>query len=468
MTAADESHLSVDERVARGKRARERAPRSGLSGWAPAPGRPDPVAVLEAQNALRESDLVPVRMGRMAASAFTFYRGGAKIMAADLQHMPRAGLEVQLCGDAHLSNFGVFASPERALVFDLNDFDETLPGPFEYDVLRLAVSFVVAARDNEFDDDTTAVATCIRSYRETMHEFAGMGTLEVWYAHLRAEDLLRALEQAKVKQRRRSIAGVKKVIRKASARDSLAALSKLAEYVDGEFRIVHRPPVVVPLRDLPEAAAWGVDEIDYVVHEEFEAYQNSVQHDLRHLLRSYRIVDVARKVVGIGSVGTHCLIALLEGRDAADPLFLQIKEAGPSVLEDHLDKSAYEHAGERVVRGQTLTQAVSDIFLGWTHGSDSVNDYYWRQLRDMKGSVEIESIAPPGLDLYARVCGGTLARAHARTGDPIALAAYLGKGDAFDRAVVDFAHRYADQNERDHAVMLDAVKSGRLQATPNV
>ncbi len=470
-------HLSVEERRARGKAARERVPPSGHAGWAPANDRPDPVALLEEQNTRREPDLVPVRHGRMMVSPFTFYRGAAKIMAADLKDTPRAGLDVQLCGDAHLSNFGVYASPERELVFDLNDFDETLPGPFEYDVKRLAASFTIAARNNGFSkaDARAATLASVKAYRESMAEFAEMRTMDIWYAHLSEQDLVGAMNaavgSAKGADRKQATTAQKnaeKAARKAHTRDSLQALSKLAELVDGRYRIVSQPPVVVPLRDLSNYIGYSVDQLEEMVHEQFRAYRETLQDDRRQLLERFEWVDMARKVVGVGSVGTRAFIGLLQGRDQQDPLFLQVKEASASVLEDHLPKSRYAQPGERVVQGQRRMQAASDIFLGWTKGAEADRFLYWRQLRDMKGSAVVEAMAPATLAFYARVCGGTLARAHARSGDPVALAAYLGAKAKFDQSIGDFSERYADQNEKDYQAFCDAVGSGRLEAVAGI
>jgi uncharacterized protein (DUF2252 family) len=469
MTPRSVPHPTLDERRTAGKQARERVPRSSLEGWTPADGRPDPVALIEEQNAAREPDLVPVRHGRMMVSPFTFYRGGAKIMAADLRHIPRAGLDVQLCGDAHLSNFGVFASPERTLLFDLNDFDETLPGPFEYDVARLAASFVIAARNNGFESaDARAVATAaVGGYRTSMRSFAQMRTLDVWYARLDAEEVL-ARADAATKSRRKAVERGEKMLQKARTKDSLQALSKLTEVVDGQHRIVSDPPVVVPARDLLATYDISPDEIRPALQGLLRAYRATLTSDRRHLLERFELVDLARKVVGVGSVGTRAWIALLRGRDGDDPLFLQVKEASSSVLEDHLPKSRYRQPGERVVAGQRLMQAASDIFLGWTKGVEYDRFYYWRQLRDMKASTDVESMVPEGMAFYAGICAWTLARAHARSGDPVAIASYLGSGDRFDRAMTDFAERYADQNERDYVAFTDAIRSGRLEAIEGV
>src|SRR5512132_308254 len=471
-------HPSVDDRRARGLEARERAPLSSHTPWAPASHRPDPVGLLEAQNRTREPDLVPVRHGRMLVSPFTFYRGAAKIMAADLAGTPTAGLQVQLCGDAHLSNFGLFASPERELLFGLNDFDETLPGPFEYDVKRLAASFTIAGRNNGFGKVETRAVTLasVTAYREAMAGFAQMGRLEVWYAHLTEEELLEAMRHAakgaKTKKRakaaRRAEKKAEKAAAKARTRDSLQALSKLGELVDGQYRIVSQPPIVVPARDLAATYGLSAEEVERGIHEQFRAYRATLQDDRRQLLERFELVDVARKVVGVGSVGTRAFIALLQGRDQQDPLFLQVKEATASVLEGPLPKSRYRQHGARVVHGQRKMQAASDIFLGWTRGKEANRYLYWRQLRDMKGSALVESLTPPALSFYARTCGWTLARAHARTGDPIAIAAYLGKKDRFDQSITDFCERYADQNERDYQAFSDAIRAGRLQAHENV
>jgi uncharacterized protein (DUF2252 family) len=465
-------HLSVEERRAQGKEARNRTPLASHTGWAPATDRPDPVGLLEEQNVTREPDLVPVRHGRMLVSPFTFYRGTATIMAADLDGTPTAGLQVQLCGDAHLSNFGLFASPERRLLFDLNDFDETLPGPFEYDVKRMAASFTIAARNNGFTKADTRAATLasVAAYREAMAGFAAMGTLAIWYAHLDEDELLQGIRGAaaaapKAKKGKKAARRAEKAVAKAHTRHSLHALSKLGELVDGQYRIVSQPPIVVPARELEATYGVSAETVEGVIHKQYRAYRATLRDDQRQLLERFQMVDMARKVVGVGSVGTRAYIVLLQGRDQQDPLFLQVKEATASVLEGHLPKSRYQQPGERVVRGQRMMQAASDIFLGWTRGQVEVNrSYYWRQLRDMKGSAEVESMAPVALGFYARTCGWTLARAHARSGDPIAIAEYLGEDDQFDRSISNFAKRYADQNEFDHQAFADAIRSGRLEA----
>jgi uncharacterized protein (DUF2252 family) len=495
MTATKIAHPSVSDREAKGLDARDRVPLSGHAGWSPAADRPDPVALLAEQDKAREQDLVPVRHGRMMVSPFTFYRGAAVVMAADLAPTPVAGLQVQLCGDAHLSNFGLFASPERLLLFDVNDFDETLPGPFEYDVKRMAASFTVAGRNNGFAkaDVRAATLASVRAYREAMAGFAPMGTMDIWYARLDEDQLMATIRGAaaetkkEARQAKKAKAGkaekrderdekatektakrAGKIAAKARTRDSLEALSKLGERVNGSYRIVSQPPVVVPARDL--AATYGIspDEVMPVLRDQFRAYRETLQDDRRHLLEQFEIIDAARKVVGVGSVGTRCFIVLLQGRDAQDPLFLQVKEAVASVLEPYAGKSRYRQHGARVVAGQRLMQAASDIYLGWTKGLDVRRNFYWRQLRDMKGSVDIEAMVPFGLTSYARMCGWTLARAHARSGDPVAIAAYLGQTDAFDTSITSFAERYADQNERDYTEFVNAIKAGRLKAEQGV
>jgi len=504
------AHPSVEDRKAKGLEARDRAELSSHTKWRPAGDRPDPVALLEEQDTTREPDLVPVRHGRMMVSPFTFYRGAAKIMAADLRDTPVAGLEVQLCGDAHLSNFGAFASPERVLLFDVNDFDETLPGPFEYDVKRMAASFEIAARNNGFSkaDARAATLASVRAYREAMGGFAQMGTMDIWYAHLDEDELRagirnvvagtakqektakkaeKADKQAKAPKKTEKRAAkaekadrekekaaktaekrAEKTLAKAHTRDSLQALSKLCEQVDGQYRIVSQPPIVVPARDLAATYGMSSDQVMPAIHEQFRAYRATLQDDRRHLLERFEIVDAARKVVGVGSVGTRAFIVLLQGRDAQDPLFLQIKEATASVLEPYVRRSRYRQHGERVVQGQRMMQAASDIYLGWTKGLDVRRHFYWRQLRDMKGSAVVEGMTPLALTFYARICGWTLARAHARSGDPVAMAEYLGASDAFDKSITDFSERYADQNERDYQEFVTAIRSGRLEAVEGV
>ena len=479
MSVSTIRHLSLDERRAQGLEARGQVDPSSHEGWTPG-GERDPVGWLEEQDATRVPELVPVRHGRMMVSPFTFYRGAARIMAADLEGTPTAGLVCQLCGDAHLSNFGAFASPERTLLFDLNDFDETLPGPFEYDVKRMAASFTIAARNNGFDEaeQRDVTLTAVRSYREAMADFAGMSTLDVWYAR-RSEAELMALANAEVgsrtartksekKAEKKALKTAQKSAGKAHTRDSLQALSKLAEHVDGNYRIISQPPVVIPARELAPTIGMSQEQFQHVIHEQFRAYRATLQPDRRQLLERFQVIDVAHKVVGVGSVGTRAFIVLLQGRDQDDPLFLQVKEATTSVLEDHLPKSIYKQPGERVVQGQRLMQAASDIFLGWTKGAEEGRYLYWRQLRDMKGSAVIEGMAPFALAFYARQCGWTLARAHARSGDPVAISTYLGEDDRFDQSITDFSKYYADQNEQDYHAFSEAVDSHRLAATAGV
>ncbi len=463
-------HLSLDQRAARGAAARDRVPPSVHGDWSPGPDRADPVALILEQNATREADLVPIRHGRMVVSPFTFYRGAAKIMATDLDAAPTAGLDVQLCGDAHLSNFGAFASPERILLFDLNDFDETLVGPFEYDVARLAASFVVAARDQAFTaaDAQDAATSAIAAYRSAMAGFADMRTLDVWYARLDAEEVVERAITGVSGSRRKLAARAERNLEKTRSRDSLQALSKLTEVVDGKRRIISDPPVLVPERELADTYGFRPDQVHETVLRLLHQYRETLPEERRHLLDRFEFVDLARKVVGVGSVGTRAWIALLQGRDDEDPLFLQIKEATASVLEDHLPPSPYDQPGERVVHGQRMMQAASDLFLGWTRGAEGDRYYYWRQLRDMKGSANIDNLDPPAMRVYADACGWTLARAHARSGDAVAIAAYLGKSDRFDRAMTDFAMRYADRNELDYEAFVAAIRSGRLEAVEGV
>ena len=463
-TAAAVPHLSVAEHVARGRAARREVPRSSHGAYEPAPHRADPIELLERQAQTRVPELVPIRYGRMLVSPFTFYRGAAAIMAADLAATPRSGLHAQCCGDAHLSNFGVFASPERRLVFDLNDFDETLPGPWEWDVKRLATSVLIAARDNGFTpkQEDRAVGETAAAYREAMAAFAAMGNLEVWYAHLDVESVLAELgSQLTPEMVRRT----EKTLAKARTRDSISAFSKLTRLVDGEPRIAADPPLIVPVEEL-DTGRVGRGELFEWLHLQLRVYRESLPHERRLLLEQYRLVDFARKVVGVGSVGTRAWIALLLGRDSADPLFLQLKEAEASVMEEHLGASHLSNHGERVVAGQRLMQASSDIFLGWLHVQAGIDgrprDFYARQLRDWKGSAEIERMVPRGLAHYGRLCGWTLARAHARSGDRVAIAAYLGKGETFDRAMLEFARAYAEQNERDYRALAAAAKAGRI------
>jgi uncharacterized protein (DUF2252 family) len=463
------AHLSVDERQSRGLAARKQAPRSSHGRWEPAPDRPDPVALLEAQAVTRVPELVPVRYGRMLVSPFTFYRGAAAIMAADLAPTPASGITVQLCGDAHLSNFGVFGTPERQLIFDINDFDETLPGPWEWDVKRMAASFEIMGRFRGFSpDNRNAIVTAgVRAYRERMRRAADMPTLDSWYDQLEAGVLLDVVrQQVRVKQLdKKSARRAEKHVAEAYANDSTRVFAKRAAEVDGEPRIVADPPLIVPVEDLALPGTEWEDPAP-LIKKLLTSYRRTLGTQ-GHPLEEFRYVHAARKVVGVGSVGTRCYILLLTGRDADDPLFLQVKEALASVLEPYAGASTYPHHGQRVVMGQRLMQAATDIFLGWQRikGLDGVTrDYYVRQFHDWKGSADTERIPMPGAAQYARICGATLARAHARWGDRIAIASYLGQGDMFDRAIADFSASYADQNERDYEAFAEAVKSGRLTA----
>jgi uncharacterized protein (DUF2252 family) len=457
-------HLSVEERVARGKAARREVPRESHADFSPGAFRRDPVALLQRQATTRVPELVPIRYGRMLVSPFTFYRGAALVMAADLAGGPRSGITTQLCGDAHLMNFGAFGSPERRLVFGINDFDETLPGPWEWDVKRLAASFAIAGRDNGYStkERKTVLLAAVGAYRKAMREFAGMKNLAVWYAHLDIEqafaELQSQLDRATRKRAQANIA-------KARTRDSMQAFGKLTHVVDGERRILSDPPHIQPVEELVEG-----DELDQVmewIRGVLRGYRRTLQSDRRELLEGFRFAGMARKVVGVGSVGTRAWIVLLLGRDEDDPLFLQAKEAEASVLEEFLAPSRHAPAGARVVHGQHLMQETSDIFLGYqrVEAPDGVErDFYVRQLRDWKGAALVETMTPATMVVYARLCAWTLARAHARSGDRVAIASYLGGGDAFDRAIAHFSELYADQNERDYDALLQAEKDGRLTA----
>ncbi|MFF8945873.1 DUF2252 domain-containing protein [Streptomyces sp. NPDC014864] len=451
--ATPSAHATPAERAAAGRAARQRLRRSAHAAWIPSADRPDPVAVLERQGRDRLPELLPVRYGRMAASPFAFLRGAAAVMAADLAAQPNTGLTVQLCGDAHLLNFGLYASPERALLFDLNDFDETFPGPFEWDVKRLAASVAVAARENGHPDAKArrAALEAVAAYRTSVRRLAGLGELAVWYERIEADSLLPLVRSARRRRR------VESSLTRARRRTSLQALGKLTEMVDGQRRIIHDPPLIEPA-GIPDTAA---------LRKIFSDYRSTLTEERRLLLDRYRFVDSARKVVGVGSVGLRCFIVLLTGRDADDPLFLQVKEARKSILEEHLPSGAYVHPGHRVVAGQRLLQAAGDIFLGWMSGPQG-RAFYWRQLRDMKGSADVAGMSPGELVGYARLCGTALARGHARSGDRIAIAGYLGGTDTFDQAVADFALSYAAQTADDHAALGAAVVAGVVPAAPDV
>ncbi len=463
------AYATPAERAARGRAARARAPRSSHSALE-LPAERDPIALLEAQARSRLADLVPIRYGRMAASPFSFFRGAATVMAHDLASTPTAGLTVQLSGDAHLANFGGFASPERRQVFDLNDFDETHPGPFEWDVKRMAASFEIVARERDFGgaDRAQAVLGAGRAYREAMLQFAALGDLDVWYARLDLQDQLTRLGELHDKK---LAAALERSAATARRHDHMRALAKLTHVVDGEPRFVSNPPLLVPLAEL----AGSDDDSEGLASQLralFEAYRRTLAPDRRRLLERFRYVDLARRVVGIGSVGTRCWVLLLLGLDESDPLFLQIKEAEASVLEPYLGRSRFRQHGRRVVEGQRLMQAAGDIFLGWIHAKEELRgggtDYYVRQLWDWKRSVDVDTIKPEGLTLYAQACGQTLARAHARSGDRVAIAAYLGRSDRFDRAIAEFAAAYADRNERDHHALVQAAAEGRIAAAEDV
>ncbi|MFI5676241.1 DUF2252 domain-containing protein [Streptomyces cellulosae] len=440
-------------RAERGKAARKRVSRSAHAVWIPAVDRPDPVGVLERQGRDRLPELLPVRYGRMAASPLAFLRGAAAVMAADLAAQPHTGLTVQLCGDAHLLNFGLHASPERTLLFDLGDFDETFPGPFEWDVKRLATSVAVAARENDHSEAKVhhAAVEASAAYRLAMRRLARRGELDVWYERIDADSLLPLVRSARHRRRAESS------LTRACRRTSLPALAKLTEVVDGRRRIIHDPLLLEPA-GAPDAAA---------LRKVFSDYRSTLTEERRLLLDRYRFVDAARKVVGVGSVGTRCFVVLLAGRDADDLLFLQVKEAHKSVLEDHLPSGPYDHPGHRVVAGQRLLQAAGDLFLGWMSGPQG-RAFYWRQLRETKGRADVAGMSPADLTAYARLCGTALARAHARSGDRIAIAGYLGGADTFERAVADFALAYAGQTAHDHQSLGAAVAAGVVTADPGV
>jgi hypothetical protein len=458
-------YRTPEERATLGKRARSSVPRERHAEFEPSPTRPDPIDLLEEQSRGRVRELVPIRYGRMAASPFAFYRGGPLIMASDLSTTPVSSLSCQICGDAHLSNFGMFATPERRIVFDINDFDETAEGPWEWDVKRLAASVEIAGRDLGFSKEVRrkAVTRAARSYRTTMREFAGLSNLAVWYASIVVDDVVPQVAGQQDPTREKLIAGA---LEKMRAHETVPTLTKFTEQVDGEPRLARQPPLVVPLADLlhgEQSLRTLSGFVDLV-----SSYRRTLPSDRRHLINQYRVVDVARKVVGVGSVGTRDWIILLLGREGSDALLLQAKEAEPSVVERFTGRRTHFHDGKRVVLGQRLMQAASDIFLGWDHafelGGDPLRDYYLRQFRDWKGSIEIRGLRPKGLSVYARYAGWTLARAHARSGDRIAIAAYLGKSTAFDKAIAEFADRYADQNQRDYDALLVAIKDGRIRA----
>ena len=460
--------LTTSERESAGKAARRRAPRSIQGRWEPGQDRPDPVEILEEQDRNRVPELIAIRHGRMLVSPFTFYRGAAGIMAADLGVTPRTELDVQLCGDAHLSNFGVFAAPDRRLIFDINDFDETHPGPFEWDVKRLVASFAVAGRDRGFKkgEGREVVTTAARTYREEMRRLAAARNIDVWYERVDLE----VIEQYRTQVSRKVARNFEKAKAKAESKNSLRAFTKLTGEEDGELRIVSDPPLIVPIEELvpkKKLKAVRTGLVDLV-----DQYRETLSPDIRYLADRYRFVDIAHKVVGVGSVGTRCWIVLMLGSDSNDPLFLQVKEAVPSVLAPFASGGRYKHQGRRVVEGQRLMQAASDILLGWLTNEEGIDggrhDFYVRQLWDGKGSAQIETMTPYTMGLYAQLCGATLARAHARSGDPVAIGSYLGGSDKSDAAMGDFAEMYADQNEQDYEAFAAAAESGQIEAQSDI
>jgi Uncharacterized protein conserved in bacteria (DUF2252) len=464
--------LTPAERAAMGRQLRSEVPRSSHGDFEPEAGRPDPVDMLAAQSDGRVPDLIPIRYGRMLASPFSYYRGAALPMAYDLSSTPASGLAVQACGDAHLGNFGLFGSAERRLVFDINDFDETLPGPWEWDIKRLAASLEIAARENGLGkrQRNGIVRAAVRRYRMAMTEFAGQSNLEVFYARADVDEFQRRFrDRLTGRQRSRLSEGIVK----ARSRDSTQALDKMCRIVDGRPQIVADPPIIVPLSSLLPADT-DSSGLESELMRLIDGYKRTLSADRKYLLDQYQtqVADIARKVVGVGSVGTRCWIMLMLGRDESDPLFLQMKEAGPSVLSQFAGQSKFANQGQRVVEGQRLMQAASDIFLGWQRLSPApdgkTRDFYIRQLRDWKFSLETQAMPPSGLSDYGEVCAWTLARAHARSGDRIAIAAYLGRSDAFDKAIAEFSARYADLNDRDYAALDDAAKSGKVLAQRGV
>ena len=461
----DNKQLLPAERVGIGKSLRKQAPRSSHSNWTPAPERPDPISLLQAQDKGRLQDLLPIKYGRMLASPFAFLRGSAVVMASDLAATPVTGLQVVLCGDAHLSNFGIFATPERNLVFDINDFDEAYPGPWEWDLKRLAASAMVAGRENGFkEQDCRRLAEIVpRSYRQAMRRFSEVPILEVWYYHIDADTVIQVFD----KYAKNSVKDTRKTFNKAGSRTSERTLQKLTEFVDGKRQFVNDPPLLERwsnfLTDEQKQQFTAQD-----VENNFSAYVNSLPEERRRLLRRFRITDVALRVGGVGSVGTRCTIVLLEGDAEQDALILQQKETGPSALEAYLPKKDFESQAQRVVIGQRMMQAASDIFLGWHQSTMSGNQYYWRQLKDKKGSFDMQKLDERGMGTYLGVCSTCLARAHARAGDATAISGYLGSGDVFDNAITEFATAYADQTEKDYQLLVDAVRSGRIVAETGV
>ena len=461
-------YSTLAEHAEVGRAARADLPRSRHGEWAPPPGRTDPLAILVAQETTRVPELLPIRHGRMAASAFAFYRGAAAVMASDLASEPRTGLDVQLCGDAHLVNFGGFAAPDRDLLFDVNDFDETNPGPFEWDLKRLVASLEIAGRDRNFSqaERESVVSSGAAAYRQTVREFAGMPVLQIWYSRL---DLAGIESRWGAEASGKALRNLERMAAKAETKDNLKAFDKLTCVEGGEIRFLSDPPLLVPVSEVMS----GVDahRVEDTIAGSLRRYRHTLAEDRRHLFDRYRFVDLARKVVGVGSVGTRCWVALLLGQDEHDPLFLQVKEAEASVLEKWTTKSHFHNHGQRVVEGQRLMQAASDIMLGWDRieGPDGIaRDFYMRQLWDWKVSAPVETMTSGSMRTYAQICGWTLARAHARSGDATAIGAYLGTGDVFDKAMVSFADAYAEQNDLDHRALTEAIKSGRMDATSGV
>ena len=461
-------YSTLAERAEVGKAARANLPRSRHGEWAPAPDRTNPLTILEVQERTRVPELIPIRHGRMAASPFAFYRGAAAVMASDLASEPRSGLDVQLCGDAHLVNFGGFAAPDRDLLFDVNDFDETNPGPFEWDLKRLVASLEIAGRDRNFSpaERHDIVSSGARAYRETIREFAGTPILQIWYARL---DVVGIERRWGAEAGGKPIRNMERLAAKAETKDNLKAFDKLTCVEGGEIRFVSDPPLLVPVSALTSGVE--AQRVEDTIVGSLRRYRHTLAEDRRHLFDRYRFVDLARKVVGVGSVGTRCWVALLLGQDEHDPLFIQVKEAEASVLEQWTTKSQFGNHGQRVVEGQRLMQAASDIMLGWdrVEGVDGISrDFYMRQLWDWKVSAPVETMTPDTVRIYAQICGWTLARAHARSGDATAIGAYLGSGDVFDQAMVSFADAYAEQNDLDHRALTEAIKSGQMDATTGV
>ena len=465
---AETDTRTPEERLAQGESLREAVPFDAHAVWQPSEDRPDPVGLLKSQGESRVQALLPLRYERMSASAFTFYRGGALIMASDLSTTPSTGIEVQACGDAHISNFGLFSSPERRTVFDINDFDETARGPWEWDVKRLAASIEICCRDRGFDKKTAKRITrkCVQAYRKAMATFAQMGHLDVWYAHLDVDTLMTKFSSNAPKERRKK---AEKLVNKAKAKNSTRAIAKLTEVVDGELRIVSDPPIILPMRDMaandPKADSFSAADMEKLVRLALGGYRKTLPYDKRRLGELYRGMDTAHKVVGVGSVGTRALIVVMQGADSSDHLVLQIKEAQESVLERFCGKSEFPQHGQRVVEGQRAIQTASDMLLGWCRlpGEDKkLKDYYVRQLWDGKGSIDLTIIDENALETLAAAAGWTLAHAHARTGDRFEIAGYLGETDAFDKAIAKFARAYADQNDADYARFMAALQAGEL------